>query len=322
MKKIIIAVVSSLVIFESVTAQQKPHYTQYFQNISVLNPAAAGMYHFINIKSGYRTQWMGLESAPKTSYFTISTPVNIGNSRSGFIDYGIEEPATNSDKLDYMSSLSHHGIGLVGLNDQTGPIGRTTVNLTYAYHINISDVANLSVGVGGGFNRLSLNSEKLHFEDPNEPVTSAGGSITRWSPDLNAGFYFYSAAFYVSGVVQQALNQNISFASEYNSTKEVPHYFLATGFRVWVKEDFSFAPSIMLKYLQPLPMAYDLNLKLAYRNNFWLGGSFRKSDSYSAMMGFNVAKTLSLGYSFDNTISKLKTVSSGSHEIVLGLSLF
>ena len=94
-------------------AQQKPHYTQYVQNMSVLNPAVTGMYHSINIRTGYRTQWMGLESAPKTSYLTISKPINIGESRSGFVDYGIDEPATRTDKLGYVSSSSHHAIGLV-----------------------------------------------------------------------------------------------------------------------------------------------------------------------------------------------------------------
>ncbi|MBC8051804.1 MAG: type IX secretion system membrane protein PorP/SprF [Sphingobacteriaceae bacterium] len=300
--------------------QQRPHYTQYFQNMSVINPAVTGMYHSIYIKSGYRTQWMGLESAPKTSYLTISKPINIGNTRTGFVDHGVDEPATKTDKIDYFSSSSHHGIGLVALNDETGPIKRTTLNFTYAYHINISDVANLSVGVGGGVNRLSLNTSDLRFEDQNEPVVGGGGSVVQWLPDLNAGIYFYSAAFYIGGSVQQALNQNMVLAHDFKSGKEVPHYFLTAGFRVWVKEDFSFAPSVMLKSVQPTPLSYDVNLKLAYRNNLWIGGSYRKNDALAAMFGFNVAKTVSLGYSFDNSTSALRNVSSGSHEIVLGIN--
>ncbi|MGV3509576.1 MAG: type IX secretion system membrane protein PorP/SprF [Sphingobacteriaceae bacterium] len=302
-------------------AQQKPHYTQYFQNMSVLNPAVTGKYHFINIQSGYRSQWQGLESAPQTSYFTISTPINIGNSRSGFVDYGVNEPGTHSDKLDYMSSLSHHGIGLVALNDKTGPVSRTTINFTYAYHINISDAANLAVGVGAGVNRLSLNTSKLKFEDPDEPVIAAGGNINSFSPDLNAGIYFYSASFFAGASVQQALNQKISFEEHYDSGKEVPHYFITSGFRFWIKEDFSVAPSVMMKLIQPLPASYDANLKISYRNNLWIGGSYRKGDSFSALFGFNVAKTVSLGYGFENTTSTLKNVTSGSHEIVLNLHL-
>ncbi|MBC8051595.1 MAG: type IX secretion system membrane protein PorP/SprF [Sphingobacteriaceae bacterium] len=320
MKRGIALLIISLVVGASLQAQQKPHYTQYMQNMSVLNPAVTGMYHELTIRSGYRTQWVGLESAPKTSYFTISKPINIGNTRSGNVDYGINDPATKSDKSGYFSSLSHHGIGLVALNDETGPITRTTLNFTYAYHINISDAANLAVGVGAGVNRVSLNTSKLRFEDSNEPVIASGGNLTRWSPDLNAGIYFYSASVFVGGVIQQALNQRLSFAENYESGKEVPHFFITTGCRLWVREDFSIFPSVTLKQLKPLPMAYDVNVKVAYRNNLWIGSSFRKGDSYSAMFGFNVAKSVSLGYAFDNTFSKLRDVNTGSHEIVLGIN--
>ncbi|MFD2162847.1 type IX secretion system membrane protein PorP/SprF [Paradesertivirga mongoliensis] len=316
----LVAFLTVMAIATPAIAQQKPHYTQYFQNMSVINPAVTGMYHDITVRTAYRTQWLGLESAPKTSYLTVSKPINIGTSRSGFVDYGVEEPATNSDKLGYLSSSSHHSIGLVALNDETGPINRTTVNFTYAYHINISDVANLAVGVGGGVNRLALNTSKLRFENPEEPLIADGGNIIQWLPDLNAGFYFYSANFFLGGSVQQALSSKTVFAYDFKSGKEVPHYFLTSGFRIWFKEDYSISPSVMLKYLSPAPLAYDLNLKIGYRNNLWVGGSYRKNDALAAMFGFNVAKTVSLGYSFDNSTSPIRNVSSGSHELVLGIN--
>lgn len=304
----------------SLKAQQRPHYTQYFQNMSVINPAVTGMYRSYTIRSGYRTQWAGIESAPKTSYLTVSKPINIGSSRTGFVDRGVDDPATKSDKQAYFSSVSHHSMGLVALNDETGPLKSTTLNLTYAYHLNISDVANLAVGVGGGFNRLTLNTSDLRFEDPNEPVISGGGNISQMLPDLNAGIFFYGAAFYIGGSVQQALSSSTEFAKDLKTGKEVPHYFFTSGYRIWIKEDFSILPSVMLKYIEPLPLGYDVNLKIAYRNNLWIGGSYRKNDSFSALFGFNVARTVSMGYAFDRTTSILKNASSGSHEVVLGIN--
>lgn len=301
-------------------AQQKPHYTQYFQNMSVLNPAVTGMYYDVTIRTAYRTQWLGLESAPKTSYVTISKPINIGKSRSGFVDYGIVEPATYLDKEEYESSSSHHSVGFLALNDETGPINRTIVNFTYAYHINISDVANLSVGVGAGVDRLALNTSKLRFENPEEPLIADGGNIIQWLPDLNLGFYFYSSDFFFGGSVQQALSSKTVFAYDFKSGREVPHYFLTSGYRIWIKNDYSISPSVMLKYLSPAPLTLDLNLKIAYRNNLWIGGSFRKNDAIAAMFGFNIAKTVSLGYSFDSSTSPIRNVSSGSHEVVLGIN--
>src|SRR4051812_45050812 len=94
-------------------AQQKPHYSQYVQNMSVINPAVTGMYKGIHVKAGMRNQWQGLESAPRTSYFTISSPVAFGGNYSTqrASDFGVIEPATKADRLGYESSANHHAMG-------------------------------------------------------------------------------------------------------------------------------------------------------------------------------------------------------------------
>jgi type IX secretion system PorP/SprF family membrane protein len=302
-------------------SQQEPQYTQYFQNMAMLNPAVTGMYHSLNVRAGFRNQWTGLEDAPKTRYFTINTPINRGDSRSGFNDFGIYEPETRSqaDKQHYRASFPHHAVGIVGMNDQTGALTRTTLNLTYAYHIDLSSFSNLAFGVGAGFNRLALNTSKLRFDDPLEPVTASGNSQT-WSPDVNAGVYFYSSTFYLGGVIQQALNYKLSFAENYKSGKEVPHYFLMSGLTMWFREDFSITPSVVVKFLQPAPVSFDVNMRVAYLNKLWIGGSYRAGDSFAAIAGFSVAKAISLGYGYDYSISPLRNVSSGSHEVVLGIN--
>jgi hypothetical protein len=75
----------------------------------------------------------------------------------------------------------------------------------------------------------------------------------------------------------------------------------------------------MAKYVAPFPVSYDLNLRVSFRNNFWLGGSFRKNDGFSVLTGFTINKMLDAGYAYDSNISEIKTISSGSHEFVLGI---
>lgn len=307
-----------------VSAQQRPHYTQYLQNMQVINPALSGMYNSLHAKAGVRNQWVGFESAPKTSYFTISTPINFSKDylMGGDADFGIEEPATKSDRDGYYSSDNHHGSGLIVLNDQTGALSRASINLTYAYHLALGTFANLSVGVGAGVNRVSLNTKELKFENPLEPAI-VDGNITRWSPDVNVGIYLYAAQFYLGGSIQQVMKQKLSFNENYDKStgEEVLHYFFTLGYRQWIKEDFSITPSIMIRSVSPLPKGIDLNLKVAFRDNVWIAGSYRKKDSFSALMGFTISKTFEAGYAYDFTRSQLRTVSNGTHEIVIGLKL-
>lgn len=306
----------------ALSAQQRPHYTQYMQNMFVINPALSGMYSALEFRAGFRNQWMGFENAPKTSYLTVSTPINFDRDilTAGSADFGVVEPATRSDRDGYYSSSSHHGLGLIALNDETGPFNRASINLSYAYHIAVGDMANLSVGVGGGVSRIGLNSDELRFEDPNDQVVTQG-QITKLTPDLNAGFYFYSAQFYFGGSIQQIVKQKLSFNENFDRGAEVSHYFLTAGFRLWFGEDISVTPSIMLRNVKPLPLGLDTNLKIAFRNNIWIGGSYRKKDSFSGMMGFTISKSLDAGYAYDLTTSPIRTVSSGTHEFVLGLKL-
>lgn len=54
-----------------VRAQQKPHYTQYILNQYIINPAITGIENYVDIKASHRHQWVGLQDAPVTTYFTI-----------------------------------------------------------------------------------------------------------------------------------------------------------------------------------------------------------------------------------------------------------
>ena len=56
---------------------------------------------------------------------------------------------------------------------------------------------------------------------------------------------------------------------------------------------------------------------MIYKNLFWVGGSYRTNESASALLGLTVKDKLSIGYSYDMLTSKIRTYTSGSHEIMI-----
>lgn len=302
-------------------AQQRPHYSQYVQNMSVLNPAVTGLNSGKDLRFGLRTQWQGLENAPKTSYVSFSMPISFGGDMANYRsnDLGVTEPQTKDDSFDYTASMSHHSFGALFINDKAGPLNRMTGNFTYAYHLALGDRANLSVGVGLGVNRLGLDAQSLIFDEPGDPVVSNSGQINKFTPDLNAGVYFYAANYYIGASMQQIIKNKLAFDGDFNTGNEVAHYFLTGGYKFWIGNNFSLTPSVMLKMVSPLPKAFDLNLKFAYQDTFWVGGGYRKNDAFFGNIGFNIAKVVGVGYAYDYTTSQLRTASSGSHEITLRL---
>jgi type IX secretion system PorP/SprF family membrane protein len=324
MKRILFLCVVFLAGLQQIFAQQRPQYTQYVFNSYLLNPAVSGIENYIDLKAGYRSQWTGLQGAPVTSYITINGPIGqafLQGDATAMPGDGAN-PYSRSYTQDYMAAEPHHGVGFSMVSDKTGPISQTNMNLSYAYHLGLTEKLNLAVGVSAGLNHISLNTNEITLENPLDPAISNGNN-SQWKPDIGAGIWAYSANYYLGVSVQQLLKQNLYFntSSTITQSQTVPHYFFTAGIKVPMNEDLSLLPSVLVKVIQPVPTTYDVNLKMAFRDIFWIGGSYRKDDSFGALAGFNVSSSINLGYSYDLTTSALKTVSNGTHEIVIGILL-
>ncbi|RZK21254.1 MAG: type IX secretion system membrane protein PorP/SprF [Pedobacter sp.] len=323
MKKI--AIIFAILISAKAFSQQKPQYTQYIFNQYLLNPALSGIENYIDFKAGYRKQWAGINDAPQTSFVSAHWALGDNQLWSNALTSFPEQTGNPMDRnymQNYTSSPSHHGIGVTAVLDKTGPIKRLDANVTYAYHIQLNNNFNLSAGLAAGLSSISLDINALTFENPNEPSLSR--AITnQLRPDLSVGLWLYGARMFAGISAQQVLSQKLSFSGDdtYNQGKAVPHFFATAGYKFFIDDEIAAIPSVMVKYVQPSPFSVDLNMKLAFRDKLWLGGSYRKDDSFSAMAGFNIGKMVNLTYSYDFTTSDLNQVSNGSHEIVLGLLL-
>jgi len=325
MRRSLLVLILLISFLAKVSAQQKPQYTQYVFNNFLLNPALSGIENYTDVKLGYRSQWTGLQGAPVTTFFTINTPIGdnfINGDASELPTAGGEYPGSRSYLQNYEAAEPHHGIGFTLVSDKAGPITATNIDATYAYHIGLTSTLNLALGVAAGVAHTSLNTSILTTTTPDDPaVDDASGGV--WSPDLSVGVWAYSSNYYLGASVQQVLPEKL-YADSRNTVyqnKTVPQVFFTAGYKFFISDDVSVMPSIMLKEINPVPFTFDVNAKISFRDVFWLGGSYRKDDSFGILAGFNINSTINVGYSYDMTTSALNTVSNGTHEIVLGILL-
>lgn len=297
-------------------AQQKPQYTQYPFNNYLVNPAFAGIENYIDLKLGHRSQWTGLEGAPKTTYLTINAPIGDNFLNGGA---GSGNPNERSYLRTYMAAEPHHGVGLQVITDKAGLISQNTIAGSYAYHLGLSPTSNLAVGLTAGVSQYAINTSAITVENPIDPALNNGNN-SKWSPDVTVGALLYGANYYTGISVQQVLSQSI-FSTNYNQSKSVPHFLLTGGLKLYMTDDLTLMPSFLVKVIDPVPTTYDVNMKLAFRDDFWIGGSYRRNDSFGILAGFNLSSLINIGYSYDITTSNLNTVSRGSHEIVIGILL-
>ena len=326
-RKLLIALTVFCMISSASFAQQRPHYTQYVLNNYIINPAVAGIENYVDAKISHRQQWVGLQDAPLTTYITIHGPIRKS-------DYERETPTTfhaagenprgRAYWQDYSKAEPHQGIGMTIINDRTGPLNRFAVYGTYAYHLGISARTTLSGGISAGVQNMTLNASKLQFDIPVDPAVAGSGYLNRLSPDISAGLFLYSSDYYLGLAAQQIVPSKLRFSDDtlrVSNGKNVPHLFFQAGYRMFLSDDISLLPSAVIKYVSPLPVGFDVNLKLQYQDLVWVGASYRHQDSYSGMVGVNISSALNIGYSYDITTSRLNTVSRNSHEIVIGFLL-
>ncbi|WP_018476255.1 PorP/SprF family type IX secretion system membrane protein [Pontibacter roseus] len=306
MKKLLLLLVASVAVVVQAFAQQRPQYSQYMVNNYLLNPALTGIEDYADIRISNRQQWVGLEGAPVTYYATAHVPLNKGMSSTS-----------------YAKALAHHGLGVIFHTDKTGPLRRTGLSATYAYHLPLTRSINASAGVGAGVIRNSINSSDLQFSNPSDPLVG-GGSINQNVLDLSLGFWVYSRNFSVGIAGAQLLENAGTFRSTENNNVTLDlqrHYFLTGSYRFTPFERIDLIPSFMLKLADPSPMAVDVNLRAMYDERFWVGASYRHKDAVVGMVGVYISPLLDISYSYDATTSNLNRVSAGTHEVVIGFKL-
>lgn len=293
MKKLVFIVCMFVGLMQA-NAQHMPMFTQFFFNDYVTNVAVAGSRPWFDVRSGNRYQWSGITDSPRT--FTLS--------------------AFGPNKKQNM------GYGFYLFTDNVGPTRRTGIQFSYAYHFKLSKTIKLSFGLSGGLLQYSVDGSKITLRDKYDAVIS-NGLQSALVPDFTFGFHLYHKDWFVGASFPQLLQNNLYFFNYQKQTlsKLDQHYYANAGYTFHLNEDFDLQPCILFKYVKPLPPQWDFLARIIYKEQVWFGASFRTQDAWSMMAGYTWNNNLSIGYSYDVTISGLRGYNSGTHEIMGGIRL-
>lgn len=290
--KISLIILFLLGIVVNVSAQQDPMFTQYMHNPISINPAYAGSRGTLNVVAMHRQQWVGLDGAPKTLALSINSP---------FIKYNV-------------------GIGLSLLYDQYGPVKQTGIYADYAYHLKVSEKVKLAFGMKGGFNMYDINLMNLQGSQ-NEDQILLSGVRKMFLPNFGIGSYLYSDRFYLGLSIPKMLQNSLSDNSNTLINKEERHYFFMGGMVMDVVENIRFKPSFTLRMVSGAPVSAEFTGALLLHDKLWVGGMYRVADALGGLVKFDVTNQLSIGYSYDMTLSLLRHYNQGTHEIYISYDI-
>lgn len=279
--------------FLGMQAQQDPQYTQYMYNTQVINPAYAGNREMLSLGLLYRTQWVGVEGAPKTATFSINSPVG---------------------------RLENMGLGLSVVHDEIGPATQTDVAIDYSYSIPLTYKAKLSFGVKAGVDVLDVDFTKLNIYNPSDPLFQ-NNIDNRWQPKIGAGLYVNTDKWYVGLSVPNFLETKHFDRSNNSNFQSVAaermHFFLIGGYVFDLSDSVRFKPATMLKAVQGAPLQWDVSANFLFHNKLTLGAAWRWDAALSAMAGFQISPGLFIGVGYDYQLTDIEKYSDGSYEIML-----
>lgn len=288
----------ALLLFLSATglaAQQTAQYTQNVFNMFAINPAVAGSKDCIDVRLGYRQQWVGFPGAPVTGWATINSVI---------------KPKRRS------FHANRHGVGLFVEADNTGPLGYTTLQLAYAYHLQLKRDVFLSFGLYAGLLQEKLSMGDVLASDNQDPALANNGSVLVY-PDVTPGIWLYGKASWAGFSIRQLMGNRLEgIGQEMALTR---HYIASAGHRFRVNKNFSVVPNGLFKLSPASPLAMDLNVMFEYHRKLGLGVSYRNQDAVAFMVKLPFLKYFTLGYSYDVTTSKLRAGGANTHEFILGI---
>jgi len=295
-------------------AQQTIQFSQYVFNGLAVNPAYAGYKEDWTASLSFRSQWVGIDGAPRTGTASFDGLTRNPNKKVG--------------------------LGFVATTDRLGAQNTSSVYGNYAYRLQLDDedTKRLSFGLGFGVTQYNLDGTKFNPTDPGDGVIPLGNQ-SKLTPDFRFGVYYYTPKFYLGASVLDLLSglgKDTVTSDSYKVLRQVRHLYLTGGLMLPLSESLDLKPTFMLKEDFKGPTNLDLNAFLLINKTVWLGASYRtgvklwkksnlqrdldQSDAISGIVEFYITDRFRVGYSYDYTTSKLANYQQGSHEISVSIS--
>lgn len=269
------------------TSQQVATYAQYMFNGLAINPAYAGSHEALSATVLARFQNVGLKGAPQTQTFSLHSPL-----------------------LNKRVAL-----GMLAIRDEISVIKQTGIHFSYAYRIPVSEKATLSMGLQGGLGFYRADYTQLEVPPTNDPAFSQ--DIREFRPNIGAGLYLFTRNYYVGLSAPHLVNNAFDRGAEFETVYQNRPILFTAGYVIPIHRLLKLKPSFLLKFIDEVPVEFDLNANLLFDEVLWVGLSYKSTKTVSLLLQAQVTDQIQFGYAYQITAGPIRVVELGSHEIML-----
>lgn len=285
--RIIIVLALSLTTSQEVFGQQEPQFTQYFDNTLFVNPAYAGSRGVMNMTAIHREQWVGFDGRPRSTTFSIHTP------------------------LSYESV----GVGLTMVNDQAGPVTQRMVYGDFSYSLRFGNSdRKLAFGIKGGLNIINVGTADLTTTTDNDPKLMQNVRNTM-NPNFGFGIYYHSPAFFAGVSSPRILEQSYGGVSTTNLERR--HFFGIVGGVFNMNNAWKLRPTVQVKLTNGAPVSVDASITAIYKEKIWFGAMYRFDAAVGVFAQFLLTEQFRIGLASDYGTQRIQKYNVGTFEVML-----
>ena len=314
-------IVLLFVVILPLEAQYIPNNAQTFQFLPMFNPAFSGVENYNDLKLSYRYQWSGFgQYSPKfinLSYHSrLIKPLDLA-----YNSLRLSDPAAMNPQHMPRSRRMIHGVGGNLFHSEIGVLKSIGGSVNYAIHYPVGGKARFAAGVALVVETRKLDVGEVTVRDPDEFYNHLLSSSTAQTDlNLRAGVLLYGQNFYV-GLSYLPLLYTVLQASELEMTQPFYRGSLQAGVSIPMNPDVTLKPSVLALVQMDNELALDYSVKAFFRENIWLGITYRDIQSGVALVGWNFDERLSAAYAYEMSLGEFKQFNDGSHELVVALRL-
>lgn len=269
-------------------AQQDPLYSQYINNLLVINPAYSGSTTDLNMSAMYRKQWVGFEGSPAT--FNATGHIALSNNRMG--------------------------AGLIVLQDKIGSDKTSEITFTYGYHLPLNNEMTLSFGLQGG----AINYYSDYSDLKVNPADSKFTNQSVWKPNFGTGFILKNEKFLVGFSVPKLLKAN-STVEQLSTSLYNQHGYALGAYVFQVSYRMKLKPWVLARMIKGAPTSLDYGASVKIDDSYSLGFFTRNFETYGTFAQINFGDHLRFAYVFELPTKNSVGTQFTTHELTMGVRL-
>lgn len=280
----------------SIQAQTTTRFDQFSLEPSMVSPAAINSRGLGSVSLFYNHLYGNIPGTPENMSLNVAVPVAYKK-----VGFGIQ--------------FTQEKIGFSNLQNW---------NASYVYTVQLSDRANLHLGMALGILNQKFDLSKAIYNDPDDAVIEAILLGTRTNRlDMRASAMFQTGDFRIgvsgSRFVKPRFDYNyFRYRSDYQLQSLVNALAMH---KIRLGLEVSIEPSVLVTFYDLADPRIQANAMCNYRDKIWAGPVFTDNKLGGAMAGMNIRDVFRVGYSWVAPMTSANTQLGATHELFTSFSL-